>query len=221
MRLTERLRRDSQDVWEAIINHPFVRELYGGSLPMEKFKYYIIQDYNYLITLTKCQALAASKVDDPGVMRRLLELALADVSTELENYNKLLGMLGLTIGDVVRARPNPVNVAYMSYMLSICSLGTAWECIAAILPCYWTYMEIADRLRGLLDGNPVDIYRSWASTYLTPEYRGIVEGLREIIDGRAGELEPLYERLSSIFRQCSIFEYMFWDAAYSMQGWPI
>ncbi len=116
--ITELLRNQSDDVWRKIINHPFVTELFSGSLPLEKFRFYITQDYNYLITLTRCQALIASKFENPTVMRRVLELALADVTTELENYNKLLNALGLSISDVIKVRPSPTNTAYMNFLLT-------------------------------------------------------------------------------------------------------
>ncbi|MGB9705438.1 MAG: thiaminase II, partial [Pyrobaculum sp.] len=33
------LRRRAGDIWGRILAHPFVVELYGGSLPLEKFRY--------------------------------------------------------------------------------------------------------------------------------------------------------------------------------------
>jgi Putative transcription activator len=126
-RFTERLKEAVSDVWDRILNHPFVTELFNGSLPMGKFRFYVIQDYNYLITLTRCQAIIASKFEDPAIMRKILELALADVSTELENYNKLLGELGLSLNDVIRVRPSPTNMAYMNFLLSTCTMGSPYE----------------------------------------------------------------------------------------------
>ncbi|WP_069807533.1 thiaminase II [Vulcanisaeta thermophila] len=221
MGLTDELRARVYDIWRAILTHPFVVELFRGTLPLEKFRFYVIQDYNYLITLTKCQALIASKFDDPALMREVLELALADVSTELENYNKLLSRLGLSLEYVVKVRPSPTNTAYMNYLLSTCSLGSAWEGLVAILPCYWTYLEIAQSHVDDLRGNPMDVYREWAMVYLSSEYRGIVERLRRIIDEHGDYLGRDFDKLLSIFRQASVYEYMFWDMAYRQEGWPI
>ena len=218
-RITEFLKNQVNDVWTRIINHPFVTELFSGSLPLEKFRYYVVQDYNYLITLTRCQALIASKLENPAVMRRVLELALADVTTELENYNRLLNSLGLNISDVVKARPSPTNIAYMNFLLTTCALGSPYEGLVAILPCYWTYLEIAKYHADKLGRNPVKVYRDWASVYLTPEYAGIVDGLRAIIDEASDYLMRDFNRLLSIFRQASIYEYLFWDMAYRQEQW--
>lgn len=221
MSLTDDLRAGVDDIWKAIINHPFVVELYSGTLPLDKFRFYVTQDYNYLITLTRCQAIIASRLDDPSDMRKVLELALADVSTELENYNKLLGRLGLSLNDVLNVRPSPTNVAYMNFLLTTCSMGTAWEGLVAILPCYWTYLEIARAHVDKLGGNPVDVYREWASVYLSDEYRFIVDELKELINNRGEYLRKDFNKLLSIFRQASTYEYMFWDMAYRQETWPL
>ncbi|GAB6945307.1 thiaminase II [Vulcanisaeta sp. JCM 14467] len=218
-RITELLRNQVGDVWLRIVNHPFVTELFNGSLPLEKFRYYIVQDYNYLITLTRCQALIASKLENPAAMRRVLELALADVTTELENYNRLLNSLGLSIDDVVKTRPSPTNIAYMNFLLTTCALGSPYEGLVAILPCYWTYLEIAKYHADKLSKNPVKVYRDWASVYLTPEYASIVDGLRAIIDEASDYLMRDFNRLLSIFRQASTYEYLFWDMAYRQEQW--
>ncbi len=219
--ITALLRDGSDDIWRKIINHAFVIELFNGSLPIEKFKFYVVQDYNYLITLTRCQALIASKLESPNAMRRVLELALADVTTELENYNKLINALGLSIDEVARARPSPTNTAYMNFLLTTCSLGGPYEGLVAILPCYWTYLEIARHHADKLSGNPVKAYRDWASVYLTPEYAGIVEGLRAIIDEASDYLMRDFNKLLGIFRMASTYEYLFWDMAYRQEQWVI
>ncbi len=220
-RVTEILRISSNDIWERILKHPFVVELFRGSLPPEKFRFYVIQDYNYLVTLTRCQAIIASKLEEPAIIRRILELALADVSTELENYNKLLNALGLSLNDVIRARPAPTNTAYMNFLLTTCTLGGPYEGLVAILPCYWTYLEIAKSHEKELANNPVSIYRDWALVYLSPEYEGIVMDLRRIIDDASDYLVHDISRLTGIFRQASIYEFMFWDMAYRMEQWDI
>lgn len=42
-------RPDVQAVWKEFVHHPFVMGLGNGSLPLESFKGYIIQDYIYLV----------------------------------------------------------------------------------------------------------------------------------------------------------------------------
>ena len=43
-------RPDVKDVWKTFVHHPFVMALGNGTLPLESFKGYIIQDYLYLVS---------------------------------------------------------------------------------------------------------------------------------------------------------------------------
>lgn len=42
-------RPDVAPVWDRFVNHPFVMAMGNGSLPLESFKGYLIQDYLYLV----------------------------------------------------------------------------------------------------------------------------------------------------------------------------
>src|SRR3989304_1445616 len=42
----------------------------------------------------------------------------------------------------------PANVAYTSYMQALALRGGPLEIMAALLPCAWSYVEIAERLAG-------------------------------------------------------------------------
>lgn len=43
-------RPDVAPVWETFVNHPFVLAMGDGTLPVESFKGYLIQDYLYLVS---------------------------------------------------------------------------------------------------------------------------------------------------------------------------
>ncbi|HID09635.1 TPA: thiaminase II [Candidatus Micrarchaeota archaeon] len=217
MRLAERLRRSADGVWKRILEHPFVVELYEGTLPIEKFKFYILQDYNYLVALIRALSIVASKAEF-GVAREVLRLAYAEATTELEGYESLLSKLGYSVEDAVRTEPAPTNIAYANFMLATSSLGSEWEGLAAVLPCFWSYAEIAEVHRSRLERNPNRLYVEWASVYLSKEYREVVDKLVALID-RAPD--ALYERLERVFITGSRYEYMFWDMAYNMERWPV
>ncbi|MGC8583678.1 MAG: thiaminase II [Thermoproteus sp.] len=216
MSLTERLRRSADDIWSAILRHPFVVGLYRGDLPLEKFKNYVLQDYNYLVGFSRALALAAARAPDVRSMRAMAELAYGELTGELASYEALLGELGLSLEDAARARPSPTNVGYMSYLASTCALGTFAQCLSALLPCFWTYMEIAEAHRGLLAENPVSVYRRWASVYLSEGYRSLVKKLRDLLDA----LSPPFDEVWGPFKTASLYELAFWNAAYSGEAWP-
>lgn len=43
-------RPDVRDVWKRFVYHPFVMAMGNGTLPLDSFKGYIVQDYLYLVT---------------------------------------------------------------------------------------------------------------------------------------------------------------------------
>jgi len=220
MELSDRLYMDSRDLWVRLLEHRFVDELYSGRLPLEKFKFYAIQDYNYLVGLIKALSIAGSR-GDYETMRLALSHASFLATTEMENYRRLLERLGLDIGFVVRYEPAPTNVAYVNFMISTCYTGTVLECLVSLLPCYWSYRDIALHNRGKLDGNRVEIYRDWASVYLSDDYGGAVEEFKRGIDRLWENTGGDYDKLLYIFKTAVRYEYMFWEMAYNLEEWPI
>lgn len=220
-RLSEVLRESTGDIWSLLPRHPFVLALYKGTLPLERFKFYAVQDYNYLVGLIKSLSIAASKANDLRISRLALAHASFLSSTEMENYEKLLKRLGLTLDQVLEAEPAPTNEAYVNFMIATCSTGTTLECLVALLPCYWSYREIAVTNRELLRYNKVEIYREWASVYLGADYGDAVEEYRRAVDrlweSEGGDLG----RLKTIFRKATRYEYLFWDMAWNMEKWPL
>lgn len=45
-------REDVQQVWKDFTQHEFVEKMGDGTLPVERFKFYMVQDYLYLVSLT-------------------------------------------------------------------------------------------------------------------------------------------------------------------------
>lgn len=205
-------------IWTKIFEHPFVIELYRGDLVLDRFRYYIVQDYNYLLGLMRACALAATKADY-RTARMALEIAYRDATIEMEAYVKLLEKLELSLDEVVNTEPSPTNVAYVNFLISTCALGTALECLVSILPCFWSYMEIADRHKHLLKHNRSKLYVSWAQTYLSTEYRELVKNLIDTVDSLWNGNS--YIGLRRIFITASRYEWLFWDSAYKMEKWPI
>ncbi len=216
MSVTENLRSRFWDLWLRDLDHPFVVELYSGTLPLEKFKYYVLQDYNYLVTMVRVLSLLAAKAPTLELSRLALELAYGTVTGEMENYERLLSALGMTLEDAVKTKPNPTNVAYMNFLLSTAYHGDFYAGLASVLPCFWTYEDIAERHKWRLEGNKVELYRKWASVYLSNEYKMLVRKLRDALD-RSGRS---VDELSYYFEQALRYEILFWQASYIMEEWP-
>lgn len=69
MRFTERLRRAAEPIWQGYFTHPFVTGIGDGSLSVEKFRFFLLQDYLYLYDYAKVFALGLLKSGIPEEMR--------------------------------------------------------------------------------------------------------------------------------------------------------
>jgi thiaminase (transcriptional activator TenA) len=219
MNISEKLHKDAEHVWGKIIEHPFVVELYKGSLPMDKFNTYILHDYSYLVNAIKNFSIIASRAESVDVMREVVEIAHLEATGEFQGYGDLLHALGYTLDDAMRVEPFPVNLSYRSFLIATSSLNATQEALVSALPCFWTYLDIALAHQDFLSGNDNKIYVAWASVYLSSDYARLVEKLRTLVDRTCEGYH--YEKLRPFFLTASRYEYMYWDAAYNLDAWPV
>lgn len=214
--ISEKLRNDARPIWNRIFSHPFVVELYSGKLPFEKFRYYILQDYAYLIGVIRAFSIISAK-SEIEISGEILEIARMEATTEIENYRKLLNRMNLTMEDAIKTEVAPTNLAYVNFIISTSFLGNEYEGLASLLPCFWSYLEIWKRNSHLLEKNENEIYIQWAKEYGSKEYQALVKKLINLMDRAVGN----YEKLRKIFLTGSRYEYAFWEMAYTMERWHI
>jgi len=215
------LKKENRGVWDAITRHPFVQELGAATLPLEKFTYYVRQDYLYLIDFARCIGLAASKADDVKEMRRWAEMMRGCLTYEAEMLEKLSEALGVP-QEELRATPKaPTNEAYTNHLVRVAYEGGMGENVAALLPCMWIYLDVGAALAeiGGYRGHP--IYEEWCEAYNAPEYIRLVDIYRSLIDRSAEKASaPVKERMRRHFRLSMRYECMFWEMAYGLEEWP-
>ncbi|MBN1273964.1 MAG: TenA family protein [Candidatus Aminicenantes bacterium] len=218
MNTADKLRKDAEAVWKKIVGHPFVVELYTGDLPIEKFTFYILQDYHYLIAAMKNFGLMASKASSVEAMREVIDILHLEATSEFDGYEELLNRLGYSIQDASEIEPLPSTISYSSFLLSISSLESYAEAITSVLPCFWSYAEIAEYHKDRLSTNPNQLYKDWAMVYTADPYLKLVEKMKKLVN-EAGKGFS-YKKLYSVFIKASRYEYMFWDSVYHKTNWP-
>ncbi|MCH9011332.1 MAG: thiaminase II, partial [Chloroflexi bacterium] len=132
------------------------------------------------------------------------------------------GDLGITEQELLSTEPSPTTLAYTRHLVQTAYTGGIGELATAILPCSWGYCEIGQMLndRGAPAGQP--LYGRWIEMYSSPEFAELADWLRSFID-RTSEASGDQERgrMVKAFLLSSQYEYMFWDAAYRMEEWPV
>lgn len=218
--LTTSLWRGVEPIHAAILRHPFVTGLTDGTLPRESFRYYIVQDAHYLRTYARALALCAAKAPTPDDTVMFAGHAGGAIAAERELHAALLGDLGLTTAQAAAEPEAPATVAYTSYLLAACHGGSFAEALAAVLPCYWIYARVGAAL--VERGSPDPLYARWIAMYGGDEFQGVVDAVLALTDRVGPGLSPAdRERAHHHFTTTSRYEWMFWDAGWRRETWPV
>jgi thiaminase/transcriptional activator TenA len=214
------LRKEADPIWEASFHHPFVKELGEGTLDLRCFRYYVLQDSYYLTHFAKVQALGAAMVNDLKTTARMAHHAQSTYEAELSLHENFMKQLGITEEEKASFVPAPTAYAYTSHMYRAAFAGHFGDILAAILPCYWLYYEIGERLKNCQPKEP--IYQKWIAAYGSDWFRELVEEQIVRLDEIAETVtEAERERMKQHFLISSQYEYLFWDMAYRLETWPI
>jgi thiaminase/transcriptional activator TenA len=220
MKFSEYLRHKADASWQASFEHPFVTGIQDGTLPLECFKHYVLNDSYYLSIFAKVQALGASRAHDLHTTSRMAAHAQGTYEAELALHRDFSSRLGITDAEKASFLPAPTCYAYTTHLLTVGYTGTLGEIIAAILPCYWLYWEIGQRLQGSKPDQP--IYQDWINAYGGEWFGTLVQEQIDRLDALAETASAEEkQRMERHFLISSQYEYSFWDMAYRLQKWPI
>ncbi len=216
MGLSDDLRTLADPVWSRSLSHPFVTGIGDGSLPTEKFKFYVRQDYVFLVEYSRVLALAVAKGHDLPVMEQFAELLHATLVTEMALHRSYCGEFGISPEDLAETRAAPTTYAYTRHLLETAWSGSLGEIVASLFPCAWGYWEIGKML--LARGTPAraPLYARWIETYASKEYGEVARWLKNLLDALGEAASPSEsERMTERFLLSSRFEHAFWEMAWS------
>jgi thiaminase/transcriptional activator TenA len=222
MSFSNHLRKLTVSIWDAQLSHPFVTALGDGTLPEQKFQYYILQDARFLGDLSRVFAAGALRAPDSDSALRFVKLAEETITVERglhENYGKRWNLTPKQMTSVPMA---PTNYAYTRHMLAVAAAGTAAEVTVVALPCAWVYCVVGRHL--LRKGPPPKNhpYRDWLMLYASPEFAEVQVWMRKKVDQwakTAGKAE--LRRMEESFIISSRYEWMFWEMAWNEEQWPV
>jgi len=216
MSICEDLRAGAGAAWTDLHDHPFVRGMADGTLPPARFRFYVEQNLMYLPHFARVLALGAARSEDLGQMATFAAACTEVLEIEIPTNRDLLAR-------VAELAPEPsgvtvqaaANLGYTSYLTQLAYTGGPAEIMAAIMPCAWSYGEIA---RDVGDVAPHPVYAGWMGFFASPEYWAVVEDLQERFAGMAAGAD--LDRLQEIFTTSVRLERGFWDMAWERVAWP-
>ncbi|CAO3608355.1 unnamed protein product [Mucor fragilis] len=202
-------------LWSDFIDHPFVRGIADGTLPVESFTYYLKQDYLYLQHYARAASLAAYKsgtMEDIGANAAIV----VHIAKESQLHLDYCSRWGITKEEVLNTPESVFNSAYTRYVLDKGASGDMLDLKAAMAPCLLGYGEIGLKLFNDPDtkreGNP---YWDWICQYAADDYQqAVIAGIAEMeVLGKhfISTSASRFQEVCKTFEQATRLEVMFWE----------
>jgi len=220
----------STNVWEriapvraAIETMPFITALADGTLPWSNFRFYLAQDSHYLREYARCLARVAALAPDQDAQEFFAHSSAAALEAEMDLHRTLLTAHGESLDSVTAS---PVTTAYLDHLHRCCATGSYAEAVSSVLPCFWLYQHIGERLGELRAAAGAAAaehpYAAWIETYADPAFAEATARAVALAD-RAHAAGSPAERAAMIaaFERSSRYEWMFFDQGTTLPTWPV
>jgi len=230
----------AQLLWKAAANviratekHPFLVDMVNGTLHLDNFRYYVIQDALFLTDFATCLTILGTKMQQEmsednknkeASIKRISELAQGIEDAEKELHRSFFIQYNI---DASHAMPTPNTLLYTSYMIRVVSTRPYTEGLAVLLPCFWVYMHIGKCMLQLRDDLGDSAVRpasfdAWIDMYAGEDFETEVTDYIAIVDEAiaANNDDDTFKKMQEHFIMCCKLEYMFWSQAQSLMDWP-
>lgn len=201
--------------YQSILDMPFIKELSEGTLPQEKFRFYMAQDSLYLEHFGRTLSLIAAKIQDLQDVLAFMRFAENAIVVENALHESYFIDFGVSDKGVLE----PACHHYIHFLRSTAALESVEIAVAAVLPCFWIYREVGDYIFNTQNStdNP---YQKWIDTYGGDEFSAAVDHAIAICDRLAeNSTEETRKKMTEAFIMSSRMEFHFWEAAYDLKTW--
>ena len=218
---SERMWRQVTPIRTAIETMPFIRALADGTLPWPNFRFYLAQDAQYLREYARCLARVAALAPDQDAQLFFARASAGALDAELTLHSALLSRAMTQAESLDGVEVSPITSGYVDHLQRACAAGDYTEAIAAVLPCFWLYQHIGERLAALRTpgGHP---YAAWIDTYADPEFARLTATAIALTDRAAGRASADQLRvMAAAFERSSQYEWMFFAQGTDLPSWPV
>lgn len=194
-----------------VLAHPFVRGLGDASLPRDRFRFYLAQDYLFLRDYARVLAVCAARADDTPTTARFARLLDATLNVEMRGHRDWCARAGLDAARLEATAIEPATAAYADHLLATAWSGGLGPAVAALLPCQAGYAEIAR----CLGRSPEPLYQEWIDAYTDAAYRELADWLVALADRLATAAGPARRaRMVEAYARSQRHELAFWEMAW-------
>ena len=203
---------------DAIETMPFITALADGSLPWPNFRFYLAQDAWYLREYARCLARVAALAPEQDAQEFFAQSSATALEAEMALHRTLLTAHGESLDGV---EASPVTTAYLDHLHRCCATGSYAQAVSSVLPCFWLYQHIGDRLaaRRAPGAHP---YAAWIETYADPAFADATQRAVGFADQAYAAASPAdRSAMIAVFERSSRYEWMFFDQGTTLPTWPV
>ena len=198
--------------YNAHLFHPFVQAIADGSLPKAAFRYYLQQDYLFLIQFTRAWGLAIYKSQTMTQLRMTQTAMQASLGKEVALHIEYCEHFGLDAETLANAQEDPATIAYTRYLLDCGHSGPLADLYIAMLPCMLGYRDIACRIKKSDEYGPENPYNGWVDAYSSRSYVEAGNVLQDCLAHLAAEAGvKAYYHWQKLFDTATRMEIAFWQ----------
>lgn len=211
---TAGIRRDIDDL-------PLLTELADGTLEPQRFVEYLVQDDFYLRGYARALAMLAAKAPTAEASAFWAAGAGGAVAAEVEMHATLLG--DPVLADLPRSgSASPTTRAYVDMLQTAVAYEPYAVGVAAVLPCYWVYADVGQRLAAGASVVAEHPYRAWVAAYDSPVFRDEATRAISLMDDAAeASDEATRDTMAEFFAAATWYEQQFWARSYELEAWPL
>jgi thiaminase (transcriptional activator TenA) len=210
-RLSDTIRSENAEVWEAMQAHRFVAEIVSDRLPDEAFKAYLVFECDFVETAMLI--FGHMLVKAPGLTERrwLAGVLQALAVAQIGYFERAFAALGITADDRAQVLPDKV-LAFRNGMLTIARDGGYHDGVAIMMAAEWMYATWCSRAASSRISNPE--LKRWVDLHAAPDFHAQADWLRNQIDQTESLAAQDQRRLSSLFGRALELEIAFHDAPF-------
>jgi thiaminase/transcriptional activator TenA len=211
------LRAESAELWDAMQEHRFVRDIIAGRLDPQVFRRYLIFEHGFVETAILIFGQAMLKAPAFAQRRRLILTLYSLAEDQIAYFQNVFAVLGLAPSGSAPPFPDAVRLFDVG-MLKIAEEGSYTDILTIMLAAEWMYATWCRRAAETGSGEPE--LRRWLDLHTEPPFLEGVDWLMCEINREAAGMDAAgRRRLSDLFGEALRLEIAFHTAAY--EHWPI
>lgn len=214
MRPTEALKAQFLDDWNAATHHPFCAQLAAGTLPIDKMRWYLVQDYKFIDEFVRL--LATTIAHAPTLADAVPAAQFLGLITSTENTYFLRSFKALGVSNEVQDGPvAPETVAFQSLMREARESGRYERMLAVLIVAEWTYLSWAEQFTDYSEDLPF-WFSEWIDLHSGDGFESVVAYLRDQLDAYWKNLNDVQkEAATQCFGRAVKCERDFFDASFA------